>query len=80
MSQPDPPIGRVVATELKPSTPHQFHFWTARECPIGIGAIVRVVEEGRTVYGVVTDGFAYSDLQTPLHAVLGCGRRPRGRG
>ncbi|MEZ0335687.1 MAG: ATP-binding protein [Gemmatimonadales bacterium] len=71
MSQPDPPIGRVVATELKPSTPHQFHFWTARECPIGIGAIVRVVEEGRTVYGVVTDGFAYSDLQTPLHAVLG---------
>ena len=25
----------------------------------------------RTVYGVVTDGFAYSDLPTPLHAVLG---------
>jgi hypothetical protein len=71
MTQPEPPIGRVVATELKPSTPHQFHFWTARECPIGIGAIVRVVEDGRTVYGVVTDGFAYSDLQTPLHAVLG---------
>ena len=37
-----PPVGRVVATELKPSTPHQFHFWTARESPIGIGAIVRV--------------------------------------
>jgi DNA helicase HerA-like ATPase len=71
MPQVEPPIGRVVATELKPSTPHQFHFWTARDCPIGIGAIVRVVEEGRTVYGVVTDGFAYSDLQTPLHAVLG---------
>jgi DNA helicase HerA-like ATPase len=70
MPQVEPPIGRVVATELKPSTPHQFHFWTARECPIGIGAIVRVVEDGRTVYGVVTDGFAYSDLQTPLHAVL----------
>ena len=51
-----PPIGRVVATELKPSTPHQFHFWTARESPIGIGAIVRVEEAGRTVYGVVTDG------------------------
>src|SRR5690606_4548574 len=36
------PIGRVVATELKPSTPHQFHFWTARESAVGIGAIVRV--------------------------------------
>ncbi len=65
------PVGRVVATELKPSTPHQFHFWTARESPIGIGAIVRVEENGRVVYGVVTDGFAYSDLVTPMHAVIG---------
>jgi len=72
-------IGRVVATELKPSTPHQFHFWTANETSIGIGAIVRVgqgvgsgdVGSGRTVYGVVTDGFAYSDLATPLHDVIG---------
>ena len=64
MSHP-PPLGRVVATELKPSTPHQFHFWTARESPVGIGAIVRVEESGRVVYGVVTDGFAYSDLVTP---------------
>ena len=71
-----PPIGRVVATELKPSTPHQFHFWTARESPIGIGAIVRVEEAGRTVYGVVTDGFAYSDLVTPMHAVLGANGDP----
>ncbi|HZN98504.1 MAG TPA: hypothetical protein VFB61_12290 [Gemmatimonadales bacterium] len=61
----------MVATELKPSTPHQFHFWTARESPIGIGAIVRVEEGSRVVYGVVTDGFAYSDLTSPLHAVLG---------
>jgi uncharacterized protein len=67
----NPPIGRVVATELKPSTPHQFHFWTAQESPIGIGAIVRVEEGSRVVYGVVTDGFAYSDLTSPLHAVLG---------
>ena len=72
------PIGRVVATELKPATPHQFHFWTATETSIGIGAIVRVEEggrgkgdEGRVVYGVVTDGFAYSDLVTPLHDVIG---------
>ena len=72
----DNPVGRVVATELKPSTPHQFHFWTARESPIGIGAIVRVEENGRVVYGVVTDGFAYSDLVTPMHAVIGADGDP----
>jgi DNA helicase HerA-like ATPase len=78
-SQP-PPVGRVVATEQKPATPHQFHFWTANETTIGIGAIVRVEETGqepgkgeggRVVWGVVTDGFAYSDLATPLHDVVG---------
>ena len=78
IARPEPvAIGRVVATELKPSTPHQFHFWTANETTIGIGAIVRVDDgrgekgEGRVVYGVVTDGFAYSDLATPLHDVIG---------
>ncbi|HEX7337881.1 MAG TPA: hypothetical protein VF252_11810, partial [Gemmatimonadales bacterium] len=76
MMHPENPIGRVVATELKPSTPHQFHFWTARETPIGIGAIVRVEEAGRVVYGVVTDGFAYSDLVTPMHAVIGADGDP----
>jgi hypothetical protein len=76
MSHPVPPVGRVVATELKPSTPHQFHFWTARDSAIGIGAIVRVEEDGRTVYGVVTDGFAYSDLNTPLDAVIGADGDP----
>jgi uncharacterized protein len=75
MSTPNP-VGRVVATELKPSTPHQFHFWTARESPIGIGAIVRVEENGRVVYGVVTDGFASSDLVTPMHAVIGADGDP----
>ena len=77
-ASPPIPIGRVVATELKPATPHQFHFWTAQETSIGIGAIVRVEEQekgngevGRVVYGVVTDAFAYSDLATPLHDVIG---------
>ncbi|HVH69378.1 MAG TPA: hypothetical protein VM716_16025 [Gemmatimonadales bacterium] len=70
-----PPVGRVVATEQKPATPHQFHFWTANETSIGIGAIVRIEglgagDSGRVVYGVVTDGFAYSDLATPLHDVV----------
>src|ERR671911_1482342 len=71
-----PPVGRVVATELRPSTPHQFQFWTAQDSPIGIGAIVRVEENGRAVYGVVTDGFAYSDLVSPLHAVIGADGDP----
>src|SRR6188472_646146 len=70
MPPPLPPVGRVVATELKPSTPHQFYFWTAQASPVGIGALVRVDDSGRTVFGVVTDGFAYSDLVSPLQAVV----------
>jgi len=70
-------IGRVVATERKPNTPHEFHFWTAIDAPVGIGTIVLV--EGTApvgaviprVYGVVMEGFSYSDLQSPLHDVLG---------
>jgi len=65
-----------VATELKPSTPHQFHFWTAHESPIGIGAIVRVEEGSRLVYGVVTDGFASSDIVSPMHAVIAADADP----
>lgn len=70
------PLGRVVATERRPNTPHEFHFWTALDAAVGIGTIVRVEGERPVqgviprVYGVVTEGFAYSDLQTPLHDVL----------
>ncbi|MGH7670894.1 MAG: ATP-binding protein, partial [Gemmatimonadaceae bacterium] len=70
-------LGRVVATERKPNTPHEFGFWTALDSPVGIGTIVRVqgtlpVNGTITqVYGVVTEGFSYTDLQTPLHDVLG---------
>ncbi len=71
-----PPVGRVVATEMKPSTPHQFHFWTARESPVGIGAIVRAESPARTVYAIVTEGFAYSDLPTPLHDVIAADGEP----
>ena len=71
------PIGRVVATERRPNTAFEFHFWTGLDAPIGIGTIVRV--DGQqpvngqvpTVFGVVTEGFAYTDLQSPLHDVLG---------
>ncbi len=73
---PSLPAGRVVATELRPSTPYQFYFWTARESPIGIGAIVRVESPGRVVHGIVTEAFAYSDLLTPMHDVIGADGDP----
>ncbi len=79
MTQPESttaPVGRVVATELKPSTAHQFYFWTAKDSVVGIGAIVRVDAPGRTVFGIVTDASAYSDLMTPMHAVLGADGDP----
>jgi hypothetical protein len=70
-------LGRVVATERRPNTPHEFHFWTALDSPVGIGTIVRVEMNQPVngvlprVYGVVTEGFGYTDLETPLHDVLG---------
>jgi hypothetical protein len=76
-------LGRVVATERKPNTPHEFHFWTAVDSPVGIGTIVRV--EGThpvdghipRVYGVVVEGFSFTDLLSPLHDVLGHDGDPR---
>src|SRR5689334_23568720 len=76
------PLGRVVATERKPNTPHEFHFWTSLDSPVGIGTIVRV--DGPVpvngviprIYGTVIEGFSYTDLQTPLHDVLGSDGSP----
>ena len=53
------PIGQVVATESKPSTPHQFFFRTEAGVAAGIGSLVRVEAEGRTVFAVVTDALTY---------------------
>ena len=70
-------LGRVVATERKPNTPHEFHFWTAIDSPVGIGTIVRVdganPMDGHIphIYGIVVEGFSYTDLQSPMHDVLG---------
>jgi len=70
-------LGRVVATERKPNTPHEFHFWTAIDSPVGIGTIVRVdgaqPVDGHIphVYGIVVEGFSYTDLQSPMHDVMG---------
>lgn len=79
-------LGRVVATERRPNTPHEFHFWTALDAPVGVGTIVRV--EGTDaiaghvpqVYGVVIEGFSYSDLVSPLHDVLGADGQPERAG
>ena len=76
------PLGRVVATERRPNTPHEFHFWTALDSPVGIGTIVRV--DGRepangvvpVVYGIVTEGFSWTDLASPLHDVMGADGDP----
>jgi hypothetical protein len=71
------PLGRVVATERKPNTPHEFHFWTALDSPVGIGTIVRVAGAhliaGHVpeIYGIVVEGFSYTDLMTPIHDMLG---------
>ena len=69
-------MGRVVATELRPSTPHEFHFWTAPAAGLGIGSIVRVEADDRVVFGVVTEAFAYADLARPLDAVIGADGDP----
>ncbi|HSQ28659.1 MAG TPA: hypothetical protein VLN49_02350 [Gemmatimonadaceae bacterium] len=77
-------LGRVVATERKPNTPHEFHFWTALDSPVGIGTIVRVDGDQAVngqlprIYGIVVEGFSYTDLQTPLHDVLGHDGTPGG--
>ena len=84
IAHPPSPLGRVVATERKPNTPHEFHFWTALESPVGIGTIVRVdgnqPVNGQVpqIYGVVVEGFSYTDLATPLHDVLGHDGTPSG--
>ncbi len=78
------PLGRVVATERRPNTPHEFHFWTAIDSPVGIGTIVRVegphAVEGHIprVFGIVVEAFSYTDLQSPLHDVIGHDGDPAG--
>ena len=77
-------LGRVVATEKKPNTAHEFHFWTSVDSPIGIGTIVRVDSATPVngvlprVYGVVVEGFSYTDLLSPIHDVLGHDGSPDG--
>src|SRR6201995_5611643 len=71
------PLGRVVATERKPNTPHEIHFWTALDSPVGTGPVVRadgarpVNNQLPLIYGIIVEGFSYTDLMTPIHDMLG---------
>ncbi len=78
MPREDASIGRVVATEQAPASPHQFQFWTVVDAAVGIGAIVRVEGDSRIVYAVITDGKAYSDLTSPLHDLIAAEGKPDG--
>ncbi len=79
-------LGRVVATERRPNTPHEFHFWTAIDSPVGIGTIIRVDSaqpvDGQIphIYGIVVEGFSYTDLQSPMHDVMGHDGSPTAAG
>lgn len=66
-------IGRVVATEAKPSTAYSFSFWTADDSKVGIGTLVVVRPDDRdvSVYGVVVEGFGFTDLGSALHDYIG---------
>lgn len=64
-------VGRVVATEAKPSTAYSFSFWTADDSKVGIGTLVRVEKDDLNVYGVVVEGFGFTDLNSALHDYIG---------
>ncbi|HSA07072.1 MAG TPA: hypothetical protein P5556_07810 [Candidatus Gastranaerophilales bacterium] len=72
-------VGRVVATEKCPNTSQTFSFWTNLDSPVGIGTIVKIESDKihfdkrqnkefkRIVYGIVTEGISYTDLDSPLN-------------
>ena len=80
-------VGRVVGTEKKPNTTLSFNFWTNIESKVGIGTIVRVESDKiyldkenkqyrRTVFGIVTEGISYTDLEAPIHDFISCDGKP----
>jgi DNA helicase HerA-like ATPase len=62
-------VGRIVATEKSPNTSQSFSFWTNLDSPVGIGTIVKVIDDKkiREIYGIVTEGISYTDLAAPIH-------------
>ncbi|MDO8588815.1 MAG: ATP-binding protein [Armatimonadota bacterium] len=70
-------VGRVVATEAKPSTAYSFNFWTPLDSPVGIGTLVAIIQDNVQVYGVVVEGFSYTDLGSALHDFIGAEGNPQ---
>ncbi|MFQ3679202.1 MAG: ATP-binding protein, partial [Pseudanabaenaceae cyanobacterium] len=83
------PIGRVFATESKPTTPDTFYFWTEPDSPVGIGTIVSVqvpqppkrnlsgpVKAQWDIYGIVVEAQGYTDLASALYDYIGSDRDP----
>ena len=73
------PVGRVIGTERRPNTPHEFHFWTGADAAVGIGTLVKAEGTGErpaTAYGIVVDGASYTDLETALHDYVALGGEP----
>jgi len=65
-------IGRVVATEKQPSTAYEFYFWTSGEdATVGIGTLVVAINPRTQVFGVVVEGWGFTDLNSPLHDYIG---------
>ncbi|MBI2843983.1 MAG: ATP-binding protein [Armatimonadetes bacterium] len=60
-------VGKVIATEAKPNTAYSFNFWTPMDSPVGIGTLVHVKANERDIYGVVVEGFGFTDLASALH-------------
>lgn len=69
-------VGRVVATEAKPDTAYQFHFWTGASSPVGIGTLVVVQTPDVLVYGVVVEGWSFTDVASAMHDFIGLEGRP----
>jgi len=70
-------IGRVVATEAKPSTAYSFNFWAADDAKVGIGTLVVVRSDDVEVFGVVVDGFGFTDLGSALYDYIGSEGDPK---
>ena len=65
-------VGRVVATEAKPSTAYSFSFWAADgDNKVGIGTLVVVKKDALEVYGVVVEGEGFTDLNSAMHDYIG---------
>ncbi len=69
-------IGKVVATEQKPNTAYSFNFWTPLDSPVGIGTLVHVKTAGKDIYGVVVEGFGFTDLASAIHDFIAAEGNP----